>query len=168
MEAAAHGSRLAHDWLSASLEVKQRSRGASFAGSRPGSARLHADGRSHFLSPRQEKWEDLEGDEVLVEEDEDDGDSICDLSSEDSAVERREREEALRAEEVGTPPAPARSRACLPAPPSLPPSFPPGAQGRICRRPAVCAQTCHRDSHERTRAHARTHACTNSQRCACL
>jgi hypothetical protein len=132
---------------------------------RPDSGRSAAD---YLSSPRQGHWEDLEGDEVLVEEDEDDGDSICDLSSEDSAVERREREEALRAEEVGTPPAPARSRACLPAPPSLPPSFPPGAQGRICRRPAVCAQTCHRDSHERTRAHARTHACTNSQRCACL
>ena len=99
MEAAAHGSRLAHDWLSASLEVKQRSRGASFAGSRPGSARLHADGRSHFLSPRQEKWEDLEGDEVLVEEDED-GSSIADLASEDSERERREIQEALLAEQL--------------------------------------------------------------------
>jgi hypothetical protein len=49
-------------------------------------------------SPRQGHWEDLEGDEVLVEEDED-GDSI-DLSSEDSARERRELEEALLAEQA--------------------------------------------------------------------
>ena len=101
MQAAADGSRKAYDWLSASLEAKERSRNASPDDSRPGSAYVGPDGRP-LLSPRQEKWaEDLEGDEdlVFVEEDEE-GSSIVDLASEDSERERREIEEALLAEQV--------------------------------------------------------------------
>ncbi len=82
-------------------QAKERAIRANRGASRPQNGRPDS-GRSAALSflssPRQGHWEDLEGDEVLVEEDED-GDSI-DLSSEDSARERRELEEALLAEQA--------------------------------------------------------------------